>query len=169
VLIEGQQQYISLTQTRLEKEKIEMVTKKLVTVFYAHAAQDQGIDLQSARIAQALADKFRGNSGLRGAVLRIVSGRDDHGAHFKGDWDAWTANVVNRKNSVTGKPVYDLFVSPTHRVGKATAQILRGALRANRPVFIWNGLDAFMRVNTILVLDAEDYQQGWELARGGQG
>tara|TARA_R100000808_G_scaffold10092_1_gene27145 strand:+ start:6249 stop:6707 length:459 start_codon:yes stop_codon:yes gene_type:complete len=95
--------------------------------------------------------------------IRVVSGREDFEKNAHGDWDAWQTGIVTRKDFMTGKPVYDLFIATGDTCGKATAAILKMALLENKAVFKWaeNSLE---RIGDVIVEDPEDWANGYRLA-----
>lgn len=95
--------------------------------------------------------------------IRVVPGREDFQKNAHGDWDSWQANVVMRTDFMTGKPVYDLFVTTGDTCGKATAAILKMALLEGKSVFKW--VDGSLeRVGDVVVEDPEDWATGYRLS-----
>ena len=127
-------------------------------VFYAHASGDdsKSVSAVKAEIHEAITDRMDDD-------VLIVPGRDDFQRNWRGDWEAWQESVVSRKNAVTSKPVYDLFVIAELTCGRSTANILGVALTMNRPVFFWDG--KFSKVGAIKVTDSDDWTGGFQVCR----
>ena len=127
-------------------------------VFYAHASGDDPKSVASTRteIKEAIANKISSD-------VLVVPGRDDHQRNWRGDWETWQEGVVTRRNAVTSKPVYDLFVVASTTCGRSTANILGVALTMKRPVFFWDG--KFSKVESIKVTDPDDWTGGFRVCR----
>jgi hypothetical protein len=127
-------------------------------VFYAHssAAAPKQIGVEAALLQEVMTEK-------KGKQVRVRSGRSDHAARFRGDWEEWQHSVVTRKHATTGQPAYDAFIVSGVDCGRATANILRLALTSGRPVFWWNGQEeaVFKKVHAIEAVDEEDWANGW--------
>jgi len=156
----------------------------MVRVFLAHPKSWQRpyINSRILALSDLLVDKYSAY-GKDKADVRIVSGRDDHQRHFRGDWTAWQENVTTRKDAITGRVVYDFFVVSETRIGRATANILGAALAQKRGVFLWDCTEhakhargprlsadpapptekKLRRVERIDVLDSEDWVRGFKL------
>jgi hypothetical protein len=133
-------------------------------VFFAHpkSMDDAEIDFWVRQITLMLAD------GTDTPV--VVTGRDDFQQYAMGagSFTAWAREVPVRKDMSTGKPVYDAFVSVNAYVGRATADILRGAINVGTPViYLEQDEDKQAiepkRVQQVVVDDPEDYLKGWYL------
>ena len=132
-------------------------------VFFAHAKsmQDDEIDRWSTDIKRILSEDA-------GVPVEIVPGRDDYQRYAMGagSFGAWAREVPIRKDMATGKAYYDGFVSPTFYVGRATSEILSGALSAGTPVLVFEFVEDTQtyqpqRVNQVVVVDPDDYLKGW--------
>jgi len=155
----------------------------MVRVFLAHPKSWQRpyTNNRILALSDLLVNKYSAY-GKDKTSVRIVSGRDDHQRHFRGDWTAWQENVTTRKDAITGRVVYDFFVASEARVGRATANILGAALAQKRSVFLWDCTDhrkhalgprlpenpeplveELCRVERIDVLDSEDWIRGFKL------
>jgi len=133
-------------------------------VFLAHpkSMPDDEIDWWSREVGRLLSD---GSD-----IVSVTPGRDDFQRYAMGagSFSAWAVEVPLRKDMATGKRYYEAFVSPTAYVGRATADILRGALNVGTPViYLEQDEDKQSiephRVNQVVVVDAEDYLKGWYL------
>mgnify|MGYP003149320088 CR=1 FL=1 len=129
--------------------------------FFAHPASMQEDDIWDAciDIRDFIATKQGADTSDH---IRVVSGRDDFQKNAHGDWDAWQAGVVIRQDFMTGKPVYDLFITTGDTCGKATASILKMALLEKKPVFNWTD-GALERIDDIVVDDPEDWATGYRI------
>jgi hypothetical protein len=129
-------------------------------VFYAHGYHETPTEIEED--AHQLLETLQARSDK---IVRVRTGRSDHAANWKGDWDAWEHGVVHKKNLTTGKPVYDVFVTSGEKVGRATARILSMALEAGKPVFWWSGEagKGILKVVQVEVVDAEDWTWGWRV------
>lgn len=87
--------------------------------------------------------------------LTITTGREDFDLFARHGWNAWTYDVPSR---------YDLMVSTTERVGKATADILSIAASRGLPVFYWSG-ESIRPVGQIRCVSSS-YVDGWVLELG---
>ena len=129
------------------------------TVFYCHRATEP--EAETTRACGNLESLlFARSTGLLGN-FRIIPGRQDHATNFHGNWDAWAQGVPHRINSMTRRPLYNLFVVPQTTIGKATAQILQAALELRRPVYYWDGAGWFVRVREIRCFDPMYFKGGW--------
>ena len=129
-------------------------------VFYAHGYHETPTEIEEAAVA------LRGVLEARSSkVVRIRTGRNDHAANWKGDWDVWEHNVVHKKNLTTGKPVYDVFITSGERIGRATARILNMAIDVGKPVFWWSGETGkgISKVIRVEEIDSEDWTSGFRV------
>ena len=126
--------------------------------FYAHPASDPPDILHSDR--ERLSELLT----KRGAEsVRITLGRKDFETNFKGDWGAWAQSIVSRVHSVTRKPRYGAIIIPGERCGRATAQVVRAALEAGRPVFLWDREHSLKKVCGVTMVDPDDWATGLSL------
>lgn len=133
-------------------------------VFFAHpkSMSDEDIDWWARQIVQMLSDGTE--------IIEVTPGRDDYQRYAMGagSFSAWAREVPVRKDMGTGKTYYDAFVSVNAYIGRATADILKGALNAGTPV-IYLEQDADKgsiephRVTQVVVDDPDDYLKGWYL------
>tara|TARA_R100001594_G_scaffold24461_1_gene48005 strand:+ start:17154 stop:17606 length:453 start_codon:yes stop_codon:yes gene_type:complete len=132
-------------------------------IFFAHAGSCSlpEIKFLVRRLESVLVE--RALDGGESPSFRIVPGRLDHQKNWRGNWDSWTHGVATRKNATTGKHVYDAFVVNQRDCGRATASILREALRLGRPVFFWDGEDLLNKTTGIQTIDSEDWTGGWKV------
>lgn len=148
---------------------------EMVRVFYAHSRNCENVTERSLELTRVIAEKYVA-AGKNKPSVQVVPGREDHRRHFKGDWDSWQESVVTRLDSITRKPVYDMFVVDHERCGRATANIIGAALTQGKAVFIWAPLEAqrrqswldqhgpFLdRVVRVQVVDPEDWTGGFSL------
>jgi len=143
------------------------MSKKL-TVFFAHpsGASEEEIRLGMARIKEGFEEK----AAQKGATLRVrvVPGRDDFRECCRGDWSLWAKRVVARRDAVTMKRLYHVYVVPSDVVGRATADIIEGAITANLPVFrllpkkdTKNSWGSLQRITQVYAYDPEDWSSGF--------
>jgi len=97
-------------------------------------------------------------------AIELTSGRDDYDRHFArcGSWDSWAEDVATGIDYMSREPRFHGFIVPGKSVGAATARILRSALSARKPVWIWTGAGlvpvySLSRVGT-------SFKDGWSLA-----
>jgi hypothetical protein len=115
--------------------------------------------------------------GIVGKGHEIVLGRDEFTEHIgsSGGWDGWTASISTRVDPDSGQRVYDGIIVPSHRVGKATAAIVRCALDVSMPVFALQDRDASPfgpdeiedgadEVGHVEMTTPRDYKTGWTLS-----
>ncbi len=104
--------------------------------------------------------------------VSVVPGRDDYFQHAPstGTWKAWAQDVVDRLDSSTREPWYDVIVVPGRTVGGATQLIVTLALHRGRPVLVVeeNQGDTGARIEISLVgkimrEDPDDFISGWVL------
>lgn len=138
---------------------------KKIGVFYAHRARIPEAELRSQRLSleDVLRPKMAAHFGEE-VQLTIVPGSKDFEAYFQGDWNDWAAGVHSRKNVVTGKPMYDLFVCPDEYIGRATAHMLISAMGAGRKVFYFSPYDGRLQaVRMIACIDDDNWSSGYQL------
>lgn len=138
---------------------------KKIGVFYAHRARVPEDELKSQRfvLGTVLKPKMEAHFGEE-VQLTIVPGAKDFEAYFQGDWNAWAADVSTRKNVVTGKPLYDLFVCPDQFVGRATAHMLITAMGIGRKVFHFDAFTGKLQpVRLIACIDDDNWSAGYQL------
>ena len=130
-------------------------------IFFAHSAaiSPEGVRDNCKKLKALLA----GLGGNEDETFKVVPGRADHQSHFRGDWDKWQRDVVNRTSATTGQPVYDMFVVLGQTCGRATSGIISEAIDKSRPCLRWDGQEVLDEVVSIQVVDPEDWQTGWKL------
>lgn len=133
-------------------------------VFYAHPSSES---------PKGILEDLKRLSGLlsgRGAYdVRIVAGRQDFDANFRGNWDGWAESIVSRVHSITRKPRYDVVVIPGRCCGRVTAKIIHFALKRDRPVFTWDREASLKRVELVSITDSNDWATGFSLIAAGEG
>jgi len=138
---------------------------KKIGVFYAHRARVPEEELKGEQFALAttLRPKMEAHFGEE-VQLTIVPGAKDFAAYFQGDWNAWAEGVHTRRNSVTGRVLYDLFVCPDQNVGRATAHMLITAMGAGRKVFHFDAFTGKLSlVRLIACIDDDNWSSGYQL------
>jgi len=112
----------------------------MVRVFLAHPKSWQRpyTNNRILALSDLLVNKYSAY-GKDKTSVRIVSGRDDHQRHFRGDWTAWQENVTTRKD---------------HR---------KHALGPRLPENPEPLVEELCRVERIDVLDSEDWIRGFKL------
>lgn len=83
-------------------------------------------------------------------AVSVISGRDDF--VIRGQqlgWKHWCESVA-KGFGPDGQPRFDVFVIPPGDVGKATADMVRMAVEAAKPVVQWDGSWGFVRGKTFL-------------------
>ena len=133
----------------------------MLRVFFAHpkAMDDAEIDHWKHEIELM----FRSDD----LPVEVVPGRDDFSRYAMGagSFTAWAQEVPRRRDMSTGRNYYSAFVSVNAYVGRATADILGGALSVGAPVIYAerkeDGTVDVKPVRDVVVVDAEDYLKGW--------
>ena len=133
-------------------------------IFFAHAKSMDDATIEEWQ--KTLTEMFR---EAEYPSVEVIPGRDDFQqyAPAAGGFNGWTRDVATRKDAMSGKSYYDVFVSPTSTIGKATADILTLALHHKMPVLLVEKKDGeppeMHRVTQVVVDDADDYTSGWWL------
>ena len=145
------------------------MTGKVLRVFYAHpkSMSDDNIDVNAGEIRVRMRDFDRFSAGYDS--VDIVPGRDDFNKYSMsaGSFTAWAREVPQRRDMSTGGRYYGAFVSTNAYVGRATADILSGALNVGTPVYYFEpdpDAAGFIKIHTVravVVVDADDYLKGW--------
>jgi len=140
----------------------------MTRIFLAHSssADPKELSAQAGKLLDLLQERFKAK-GNSSPDLQVVLGREDHRRHWAGNWEAWQANIVDRQDFMTGRPVYSLFVVPDGFCGRATAGILKRALESDRPVMWWDGEAHLEKVSAIHMDDPDDWSSGFRVDRGG--
>ena len=135
-------------------------------VFFAHpkGMDDATIDSWLGKLHKLATEAVEGKE-----PVEVIPGRDDFKqyAPAAGGFTGWVRDVATRKDAMSQKPYYDLFVSPYREIGKATADILTLALHKQMPVVLAEELECgtveMRRVTQVVVDDADSYTDGWWL------
>lgn len=133
-------------------------------VFFAHPKSMPEAEIESW--ASKLTRIFR---DAEYSDVTVIPGRDDFQqyAPSAGGFSGWTRDVATRRDAMTQKPYYEVYVSPYRILGKATADILTLALHEKRTVILAEELDCgdieLHKVHQVVVDDPEDYLKGWWL------
>jgi hypothetical protein len=134
-------------------------------IFFAHpkSMEDGDIDWWVGEISRIF-------DGAADTKPDVTTGRDDFKRYAlgAGSFTSWAREVPIRKDMSTGKRFYEVFVSVNAYIGRATADILRGALHIGTPVIFLEQDEEKQaieprRVTQVVVVDADDYLKGWYL------
>lgn len=138
---------------------------KKIGVFYAHRTRIPDQDLADELVILAALLKPRLEARFQDEVtLGVMPGKKDFERYFHGDWNEWTSSVALRRNVVTGRPLYDLFVCPDEFVGRATAHLLIAAMGAGKKVFRFNTYTKKLQtVAFIACIDDDNWSSGYQL------
>jgi hypothetical protein len=130
-------------------------------IFFAHTAQATPEEVRdNCKRLKGLLVNLGGNEH---ETFKVIPGRADHQSHFRGDWESWQKDVVNRTNATTGEPVYDMFIVLGKTCGRATAGIMERAIELTRPCLRWDGQEVLDAVAEVIMADPDDWQSGWKL------
>lgn len=112
---------------------------------------------------QTVVQKF--TPALDGIELSVVKAEDDYRENFGrcGGWDAWTQDVGRGVDYLARTPRYNCIACVQQAVGKATADIVRHAIEADRMVVLVNPNKTVDRVIAVETIDSNDYRSGWFL------
>lgn len=97
----------------------------------------------------------------------VTSAEEDFNAHMArlGGWDAWESNVATGIQYVDRQPRFHAIVLTDAEFGKATANIVRQALTANKLVmFIEPETYSLSRVGQVITLDDSNWKTGWAVS-----
>jgi hypothetical protein len=113
----------------------------------------------------ALSEAFR--KALGGAVGAVLtSAEDDYNANFGrlGGWEPWQRDVATGIRFSDREPRYHIYVVTEMDVGRATAEILKQALRAAKVVMYFDlERNALERVVGVVDVNADDWKYGWSI------
>jgi hypothetical protein len=141
---------------------------KRLGVFYAHPSNDPAAKIRKERreLCEFLERRSHGKMGPDIAlIISVTSGRAEHKHTFTGDWERWQRAVVKRKHATTGDIRYHMFVVPNKECGRATAGILKMALREGRKVCLWDReSEKISKVYRIESFDPEDWTTGFRVS-----
>jgi len=125
-------------------------------VFLAHAKSDDDVNM-----------KLLLTQKLQGHPYVITTGREDYEARFKscGTWDSWTSSVASGK--IMGVDRFQSIIVPVNAdrtIGRATMQIIVGALAGNKSCYTWDRrTNVLEKVCAVETVDAKNWQAGWKL------
>jgi len=139
---------------------------------WADHAIDNGVQRLRALFERGVANAT--DPSMKGASVRIVSGRDDWQAHVKTTrpgprvWEAWTRDVAIGLQR-DGQPSYHAYVCPwgaeeaAGPIGGATATILTMVftIPVGKPVLSWNPEDD--RASVVSGVGRPDPENNWRL------
>jgi hypothetical protein len=96
----------------------------------------------------------------------VISGTDDYDKNFAryGGWESWTTSVAQGfeyHDSQLAPRFHAFVVTPDRAIGKATSDIVKGALAVAKPVFYFNGVGLYGVKGVVRV--GGNYKNGWEL------
>lgn len=129
-------------------------------IFMAHPKDCPDLEGIYARLNEAL-------QRLSPTPFQLVKGSDDWNRNFArfGSWDSWIYSVAHGTEYVNGMltPRFIAYViTPELYVGKATAQIVIEAFRAQKPVYFFDGTK-LAAARGITRLPDGTFQRGWAL------
>lgn len=137
-----------------------MAPKLRIFVAHPKGETDEVLDLTRSEIEEVARRQ------LPGREIEIVLGRDDFQRSFArfGGWDGWIASIAGGSEYREGllRPRFDVLVTTTTTLGRATAQMLRIAAGKGKPVLYFTGAD-FTPVQNVVQRDGQDYRAGWEI------
>ena len=131
-------------------------------IFLAHKKGVEDAEIERHRTAVIEALKADGVDDVQ-----VVTGLEDFNANIASDgsFDAWARGVIDRRDTFTGKRIYDAVFSIGYTLGKATSTIIGAAFHAGVPVVVSEALDGgsieFRGGTQLVVDDADDYVSGW--------
>lgn len=136
-------------------------------IFVAHPrALTYGPLVELKAQVTALARQLKTREGLPCEPI-VTLGRDDFEANAEtlGGWDAWCKNVATGIDYVSREPRFHaIIVAPAPEVGKATAQIIRAAFAASKPVLVIEpGGAGLIPAQRIVQHDPRDFRAGWRV------
>jgi len=102
-----------------------------------------------------------------GVNVVVTSAEEDFNAHMArlGGWDAWETNVATGLQYVDRQPRFHSIVLTDVEFGKATANIVRQALAANKLVmFIEPQTYDLSRVGQVVTIDDSNWKTGWAVS-----
>jgi hypothetical protein len=111
------------------------------------------------------ADKIRGDlEGVLSEIehLNVVTSKSDFTENFSrsGSWSSWIDRVIRGRNYQTQKELFDAYITTQVGVGKATADIVRGAFELRKPVMMFR--DGMLhRASGVATVDDDNWRSGW--------
>ena len=106
--------------------------------------------------------------------VSVAASFDDFQERFRivGTWSDWTSDVAQGVRSGDYRPRYHLFLLDEPFVGRATAQIIEGALGAGKPVLYadsaWPLERPFREVVKVVCVNEDSWVGSWELVVRGE-
>lgn len=99
----------------------------------------------------------------QGQPFTLTLARDDWQENFEraGGWMEWIERAVVGKDFSSGQAYYTGFISASRTLGKASAQIIYGALAIAKPVVVFE--DGRLVICTRVVRTTGDVKNGWTL------
>ena len=136
-----------------------MSSSKNGRVFFAHPSSYSipEIEKDSVEISKILVEEFPK------ASFQVRAGRADFSENYLGNWEEWCRSVVERKHPLGG-PMFHIFITPEVELGKATADILRRALRQGKRRVYYNRIEEgrLETVKSIKEVDSLNFISGWK-------
>ena len=139
---------------------------RTIHLFYAHpsSVDPHVLAQESQEIREKLVEKSK--AAGKDIRVRITTGRDDFLENARGDWQAWTHGICRRRHSITQERLFDMVVIPSKFVGRATASIIDGAVKAGIPVMLFSSEEGpewghFQRITQVYPFDPDDWQGGF--------
>jgi hypothetical protein len=142
-----------------------------IHVFFAHAGgQTPKIDDDVVLLARDLARAYST------VAFDVVPGHADHAKHFAscGGWDEWAKHIAADSVPGTQRALYDMVVVPTERLpddtrmGRATASIVRCAIKVGMDCLLWRRELVAGRAHVTLFkivnvrdVNPKDWKTGW--------
>lgn len=118
-------------------------------------------DIEKARVG--VTSQFSSDFG---ANAQVTDSAAWYKVHFPraGSWESWIQTTVHGKEYATRKPYFDGYVVCSTYLGKANAQIVRGALDSQKVVLMWKEGDPFMLVSGLNAVNPNNWQSGWTVS-----
>jgi hypothetical protein len=91
----------------------------------------------------------------------VVLSVEDWNDNFHGDWKEWIRSI-NGADYWSRQPRYEIIICTSNPVGRATAQIVEGALEINKDVKHWDG-EFCHSITCVQTMDDTNWQSGWRL------
>lgn len=116
-------------------------------------------------LAEALRKKL---TALNAGDFHITTGAEDYHANAArfGGWDGWINSVAAGtiyEDGVVTPRFTSIIVAPNVEIGRATAAIVRTALRMGKPVYFFDGEEQLATVRVVHTIDPSDFKTGWRL------
>ena len=118
--------------------------------------------LTDQQVTKAKADLSSLFAGVPDVEI-VDSGEEYHRSfHIAGGWEEWMTRIASGLDYSTRKPNFNVFAVVEKTLGRATASILTKAIQTQKPVMYLSN-DQFWRVEEVVTVDENDWQNGWEL------